>query len=87
MTGVQTCALPISSILVCKLKGINVPVYIQHFAAALLSNRQQYVRIGKNHSNLLSCGVGCPQGCVIFPLLFSIFNDFLETNNDKVRLL
>ena len=77
----------VPSILVSKLKEMNVPVYIQYFVAAFLSNRQQYVRIGKNHSNLLSCGVGCPQGCVISPILFSIYTDFLQTNNDKIRLL
>ena len=66
---------------------MNVPVYIRHFVAAFLRNRQQYVKIGTNHSSKISCGVGCPQGCVISPILFSIYTDFLQTNNDKIRLL
>ena len=50
------------------------------------TNHQQYVKFGINHSSKLSCGVyGCPEGCVVSPILFSIYTNFLKTYNNQIR--
>jgi len=38
-----------------------------------LSDRQQYVKIGRHSSDLLDCCSGVPQGSVLGPLLFAAY--------------
>ena len=77
----------VPSILLDKLSTFNVPNYLKRMVAAFLHNRKQYVNIDNRQSNVISCDIGCPQGCVLSPFLFSIYTDFLQSEHDNVKLL
>ena len=55
----------VPNILLKRLSELGVPYYLLSFMKAFLTDRQQYVRIGKNHSYILNCDIGAPQGCVL----------------------
>ena len=74
-------------ILLQKLCDSNVPTYIISFISAFLKNRKQYVTVGENNSDVLKCDIGCPQGCVLSPVLFSIYTDFIRATQPNVQLL
>ena len=38
------------------------------------------------HILWLSCDIGCPQGCVVSPILFSVYTDFIKSNCDNVKI-
>ena len=44
-----------------------------HWIASYLNDRHQFVRIGTEQSNSVSCDYGVPQGSVLGPLLFSLY--------------
>ena len=44
------------------------------------------VNIGNHKSNVISCDIGCPQGCVHSPFLFSIYTEVLQSEYDNVKL-
>ena len=54
----------VPNILCDKLYGMGVPNYLLSFISDFLTDRQQFVRINKNQSSVLSCDIGCPQGYV-----------------------
>ena len=56
------------------LVSMNVPYYRQSLLKAFLVDRQQYVRIRNSKPSFLNCDIGCPQGLVLSPALFSILN-------------
>ena len=76
----------VPSILLEKLESMNVPYYLQSLVKAFLVDRQQYVRIGNGKSSTLNCDIGCPQGCVLSPVLFSIYTDFIKSTSEKVKI-
>ena len=75
----------VPSILIDKLKSMSVPSYLLSVIKDFLVDRQQYVNIGNFKSSELSCDIGCPQGCVLSPVLFSIYTDFIRSTCDNVK--
>ena len=76
----------VPKILIGKLKAMSVPHYLLLIIEAFLVDRQQFVNIGNVQSKKLSCDIGCPQGCVLSPIMFSVYTDFIKSNCDSVKI-
>ena len=64
-----------------------MPKYIVSFVKAFLRDGSQFVRVGGAKSNILNCNIGCPQGCVLSPVLFSIYKDFICSNHSDIKIV
>lgn len=62
-------------ILLNKLMGMGVNSYILKWIFNFLSQRPQYTTLGNVKSNILYTSTGAPQGCVMSPVLFSLYTD------------
>ncbi|KAL0161708.1 hypothetical protein M9458_045433, partial [Cirrhinus mrigala] len=72
----------IPDILQNKLSQLSVPTSICQWVTSFLTDRQQLVRLGK-----LTSGTGAPQGCVLSPLLFSLYTNDCTSKDPSVKLL
>ncbi len=54
---------------------------------SFLTDRQQLVRLGKLTSRTLTISTGAPQGCVLSPLLFSLYTNECTSKDNSVKLL
>uniref|UniRef100_A0A8C1J6G0 Reverse transcriptase domain-containing protein n=1 Tax=Cyprinus carpio TaxID=7962 RepID=A0A8C1J6G0_CYPCA len=70
-----------------KLTQLSVPSSICQWIASFLTDRQQLVRLGKFMSNSCSTNTGAPQGCVLSPLLFSLYTNDCTSKDPFVKLL
>ncbi|KAK3509701.1 hypothetical protein QTP70_008362 [Hemibagrus guttatus] len=70
-----------------KLTQLSVPTSICQWITSFLTDRQQQVRLGKLTSNTHTISTGVPQGCVLSPLLFSIYTNDCTSKNPSVKLL
>lgn len=52
-----------------------------------LSDRKQQVKLGKNVSESKTISTCSPQGCVLSPLLFSLYTNSCTSKHQSVRLL
>ena len=77
----------VPKILLKRLSELGVPYYLLSFIKAFLTGRHQYVCIGKNNSDILNCDIGVPQGCVLSPILFSIYASFIQSKHENVKIL
>uniref|UniRef100_A0A3P9HQA2 Reverse transcriptase domain-containing protein n=1 Tax=Oryzias latipes TaxID=8090 RepID=A0A3P9HQA2_ORYLA len=50
-------------------------------------DRRQCVRLGKNVSTTQCISTGTPQGCVLSPLLFSLYTNCCTSSHDSVKLI
>ncbi|KAK3548591.1 hypothetical protein QTP70_014845 [Hemibagrus guttatus] len=52
-----------------------------------LTDRRQFVRLGTHVSDLQHISIGSPQGCVLSPLLFSLYTNGCTSDHQSVKLL
>ena len=74
------------TILSKQLHELGVDNFLIKLIMSFLSNRKQHVRIGEHKSSTLDSNTGCPQGCVLSPLLFSIYTDAMRSQNSGVQV-
>ena len=74
-------------LLTAKLTQLSIPSSICQWISSFLTNRQQLVRLGKHTSRTLSTSTGAPQGCVLSPLLFSLYTNDCTSKDPSVKLL
>ncbi|KAI2666636.1 putative RNA-directed DNA polymerase from transposon BS [Labeo rohita] len=70
-----------------KLTQLSVPTSICQWITSFLTDRQQLVRLGKLTSRSITTSTGAPQGCVLSPLLFSLYTNDCTSKDPSVKLL
>ncbi len=70
-----------------KLTQLSVPTSICQWITSFLTDRQQLVRLGKFSSSTRTISTGAPQGCVLSPLLFSLYMNDCTSKDPSVKLL
>uniref|UniRef100_A0A3B4GQJ3 Reverse transcriptase domain-containing protein n=1 Tax=Pundamilia nyererei TaxID=303518 RepID=A0A3B4GQJ3_9CICH len=70
-----------------KLSQMNVPDPICRWITDFLTDRKQHVRLGKNVSDSRTISTGSPQGCVLSPLLFSLYTNCCPSTHQSVELI
>uniref|UniRef100_A0A9J7YVU8 Reverse transcriptase domain-containing protein n=1 Tax=Cyprinus carpio carpio TaxID=630221 RepID=A0A9J7YVU8_CYPCA len=70
-----------------KLTQLSVPSSICQWITSFLTDRQQLLRLGKFMSNSCSTNTGAPHGCVLSPLLFSLYTSDCTSKDPSVKLL
>ncbi len=77
----------IPDLLLPKLTQLSVPTFICQWINSFLINRQQVLRLGKYTSSTRTISTGAPQGCVLSPLLFSLYTNDCTFKDPSVKLL
>ena len=70
-----------------KLSQLNVPDSLCRWITHFLTDRRQFVRLGKTVSDSVSISTGSPQGCVLSPLLFSLYTNCCTSSHQSVKLM
>ncbi len=70
-----------------KLTQLSVPTSICQWITSFLTDRQQLERLRKFSSNTCTISTGAPQGCVLSPLLFSLYTNDCTSKDPSVKLL
>ncbi|KAK3533371.1 hypothetical protein QTP70_019315 [Hemibagrus guttatus] len=70
-----------------KLFQLNVPDSMCSWITDFLTDRRQFVRLGTHVSDLQHISTGSPQGCVLSPLLFSLYTNGCTFGHQSVKLL
>ncbi len=70
-----------------KLTQFSVPTSICQWINSFLTDRQQLVRLGKYSSSTRTISTGAPQGCVLSPLLFSLYTNDCTSKDPSVTTL
>ncbi len=71
--------------LVAKLQTLGLNRSLCSWILDFLTGRSQVVRMGNNTSSLLTLNTGAPQGCVLSPLLYSLYtHDCAATHSSNV---
>lgn len=70
-----------------KLTQLSVPEPTCRWISNFLTDRKQRVRLGKLVSESRTISTGAPQGCVLSPLLFSLYTNNCTSSHPSVKLL
>ena len=70
-----------------QLSLLQVPASTRRWITDFLTNRPQRVKLGKSISSSRSTSTGSPQGCVLSPLLFSLYTNTCVSLHPSVKLL
>ncbi len=70
-----------------KLTQLSVPTSICQWINSFLTDTQQVMRLGKFSSSTRMISTGAPQGCVLSPLLFSLYKNDCTSKDPSVKLL
>ncbi|KAK3554261.1 hypothetical protein QTP70_020119, partial [Hemibagrus guttatus] len=76
----------IPTLLQTKLTQLSVPSSICQWITSFLTDRHQLVKLGKFMS-YSTTSTGAPQGCVLSPLLFSLYTNDCTSTDPSVKLL
>ncbi len=77
----------IPNLLLPKLTRLSVPTSICQWINSFLTDRLQLVSLGKYTSSNRTISTGAPQGCVLSPLLFSLYTNNCTFIDPSVKLL
>ncbi|KAK3556313.1 hypothetical protein QTP70_007124 [Hemibagrus guttatus] len=77
----------IPTLLQTKLTQLSVPSSICQWITSFLTDRHQLVKLRKITSNSRTTSTGAPQGCVLSPLLFSLYTNDCTSTDPSVKLL
>ncbi|KAK3519551.1 hypothetical protein QTP86_013401, partial [Hemibagrus guttatus] len=77
----------IPTLLQTKLTQLSVPSSICQWITSFLTDRHQLVKLGKFKSNSRTTSTGAPQGCVLSPLLLSLYTNDCTSTDPSVKLL
>ncbi|KAK3569652.1 hypothetical protein QTP86_002651 [Hemibagrus guttatus] len=77
----------IPTLLQTKLTQLSVSSSICQWITSFLTDRHQLVKLGKFKSNSCTTSTGAPQGCVLSPLLFSLYTNDCTSTDPSVKLL
>ncbi|KAI3353757.1 hypothetical protein L3Q82_004989 [Scortum barcoo] len=77
----------IPDILHSKLSQLTVPAPTCQWISNFLTDRRQQVRLGSITSSTRTVSTGAPQGCVLSPLLFSLYTNDCTSGDPNVKLL
>ncbi|KAK3572430.1 hypothetical protein QTP86_032650 [Hemibagrus guttatus] len=61
--------------------------YLCQWITSFLTDRHQLVKLGKFKSNSRTTSTGAPQGCVLSPLLFSLYTNDCTSTDPSIKLL
>ena len=75
------------SILIDRLNELEVNSNIVSWIFQFLTNRTQYVKFQNHVSESITTNTGSPQGCVLSPVLFTIYTNICQIDNDIVKLI
>ncbi|KAK3506980.1 hypothetical protein QTP70_033859, partial [Hemibagrus guttatus] len=77
----------IPTLLQTKLTQLSVPSSICQWITSFLTDRHQLVKLGKFTLYSHTTSTGAPQGCVLSPMLFSLYTNDCTSTNPSVKLL
>ena len=70
-----------------KLSQLAIPAPLCRWTANFLTSRCQQLRLGKYTSDIRTSSTGVPQGCVLSPLLFSLYTNDCRSRDPSMRTL
>ena len=74
-------------LMINKLNALGVPSYLQLWILNYLTNQPQYVRTKLEISGSITLNTGAPQGCVLSPVLFVLYTNDLQSNQDSIKII